>query len=207
MRGRLITIEGLDGAGKTTLADALAEALRARGADVELLREPGRRRAGRADPRARQGPRAATSTRAPRRCSTRRRARSSSPSALRRCCDAGRWVLLDRFVDSSLAYQGGGASSASTTSRRSTRFATGGLTPDRTLLLRVEPARGPRAPRRPRRGAGPPRARGRGLLRRAGAAYDALAAADPERIRVIDAGGAPDAVLAGALAALEDLGA
>ena len=41
MRGRLVTIEGLDGAGKTTLADALAAALRARGPDVELLREPG----------------------------------------------------------------------------------------------------------------------------------------------------------------------
>ena len=41
MRGRLVTIEGLDGTGKTTLADALAAGLRARGADVELLREPG----------------------------------------------------------------------------------------------------------------------------------------------------------------------
>ena len=187
VRGRLITIEGLDGAGKTTLADALALRCARAGADVELLREPGgvelseRIRALVKDP-------ALRSTRAPRRCSTPPRARSSSPSASRPLLDAGRWVLLDRFVDSSLAYQGagrglgrrGGARDQRLRHRRPRR-PTGrcccASTPPRAT--RAAAVRG-EAPDRLEREDG-------AFFAAIGAAYDELAAADPARFRVIDA--------------------
>src|SRR3954447_8774047 len=103
----LITIEGLDGAGKTTLAAALADALTARGRPVRLLREPGgveaaeRIRALVTDPGLRVGARAEALLYAAARAQL-------VEEALRPLLDAGDWVLLDRFVDSSLAYQGGG---------------------------------------------------------------------------------------------------
>ena len=81
--------------------------------------------------------------------------------------DAGRWVLLDRFVDSSLAYQGGGRELGAEAVAAVNAFATGGLAPDRTLLLRADPATRARAPRRPRARAGPPRARRRRASSRA----------------------------------------
>jgi dTMP kinase len=117
----------------------------------------------------------------------------------------GAWVLLDRFVDSSLAYQGAGRALGIEAVRAVNAFATGGLTPDRTLLLRLDPALG-RA-RQDGRGEAPDR-----LEREADAffaaiadAYAQLAAAEPARIRVLDAGAAPEQVSAQALAALEDL--
>ena len=79
---------------------------------------------------------------------------------------------------------------------RSTRFATGGLTPDRTLLLRIDPAAG--LARAGRRAADADRLEREELAFFAAIAraYDELAAAEPERIRVIDAARAPAAVLA-----------
>jgi dTMP kinase len=204
VRGRLVTIEGLDGTGKTTLADALAAALRARGLHVELLREPGgvalaeQIRGLVQDPALDVDPRAEALLYAAARAQL--VAERVGP-----LLDAGRWVLLDRFVDSSLAYQGGGRGLGADAVGAVNAFATGGLTPDRTLLLRADP--GTRAARRDARAQSPDRLElaGEGFFARAGAGYDALAAADPERIRVLDAGGPPDGVLAAALAALEDL--
>ena len=85
----LITIEGLDGAGKTTLARALADALRSRGREVELLREPGGVELSERIRELVKDPVARASTRAPRRSSTPRRGRSSSPSASGRCWSEG----------------------------------------------------------------------------------------------------------------------
>ena len=191
MRGRLITIEGLDGTGKTTLADALAAALRAEGRDVALLREPGgvelseRIRALVKDP-ALDG-RPARRGAALRRGARPARGRAGSSRRSRRA----RGSLLDRFVDSSLAYQGAGRGLGIEAVREVNRFATGGLRPDRTLLLRADPAT--RAARQAVRGEAPDR-----LEREDGAffdaiagAYDALAAAEPERFRVLDAGAEP----------------
>jgi dTMP kinase len=114
---------------------------------------------------------------------------------------AGEWLLLDRFVDSSLAYQGGGRGLGVPEIAALNEFATQGLTPDLTLLLRVDPATG-RA-RLEDRGAGADR-----LEREAdaffgavAAAYDALAADHPGRYVVIDASAPADAVLADAVAA------
>jgi dTMP kinase len=205
MRGRLITIEGLDGTGKTTLAEALVDELRGDGGDVLLLREPGgvelseRIRAVVKDPGLEVGPRAEALLYAAARAQL--VAERVEPALA-----AGTWVLLDRFVDSSLAYQGVGRGLGIEAVRDVNLFATGGLRPDRTLLLRADAAT--RAARQLVRGEAPDR-----LEREEGAffdaiagAYDALAAAEPERFRVLDAAAAPDAVLGAARAALADLG-
>src|SRR3954453_11537515 len=136
MPGRLITIEGLDGAGKTTLAEALAGALRGRGVELELLREPGgvelseRIRVLVKDPGLRVDPRAEALLYAAARAQL--VAERVAPLLA-----AGRWVLLDRFVDSSLAYQGSGRRLGVEAVRAVNDFGTGGLVPDRTLLLSV----------------------------------------------------------------------
>jgi len=204
MRGRLITIEGLDGAGKTTLAEGLAAALRAGGRTVELLREPGgvelseRIRSLVKDPSLRVDARAEALLYAAARAQL--VAERLSP-----LLEAGTWVLLDRFIDSSLAYQGGGRGLGVEQVRAINLFGTGGLQPDRTLLLRVDGAT--RAARQAVRGEAPDRLEreGDGFFAAIGAAYDELAAAEPERFRVLDAAAAPDAVLAAAVAAVSDL--
>jgi dTMP kinase len=204
MGGRLITIEGLDGAGKTTLADGLVAALRARGVEVEPLREPGgvelseRIRTVVKDPALRVDPRAEALLYAAARAQL-------CAERVVPLLDAGRWVLLDRFVDSSLAYQGAGRGLGVEAIRAVNDFGTGGLVPDRTLLLRVDAAT--RDARQATRGEAPDR------LEREDAAffaaiadaYEALAASDAARIRVIDARAAPDTVLEQALGALADL--
>ena len=115
-------------------------------------------------------------------------------------------MLLDRFVDSSLAYQGVGRGLGVEAVRAINVFATGGLRPDRTLLLRADAAT--RAARQVARGEEPDRLEREddAFFHAIAGAYDALAAAEPERIRVLDAASAPEAVLAAALAALADLG-
>ena len=114
-------------------------------------------------------------------------------------------MLLDRFVDSSLAYQGAGRGLGVEAVRALNAFATGGLTPDRTLLLALDPALG-RA-RQDTRGETPDRLEREdaGFFAAIGAQYAALAAAEPERIRQLDASAAPEQVLAAALSALADL--
>jgi dTMP kinase len=204
MRGRLITIEGLDGAGKTTLAEGLADALRAGGRPVELLREPGgvdlseRIRSLVKDPALRVDARAEALLYAAARAQL--VAERLSP-----LLDAGTWVLLDRFIDSSLAYQGGGRALGVEEVRAINLFGTGGLRPDRTLLLRVDGAT--RAARQSVRGEAPDRLEreGDGFFETIGAVYDELAAAEPERFRVLDGAAPPDAVLAAAVAAVSDL--
>ncbi len=78
--------------------------------------------------------------------------------------DGGALVLLDRFVDSSLAYQGAGRELGIEAVREINRFATGGLTADRTLLLDLEPTLGRTRSRGRGGGPGPARARVRALL-------------------------------------------
>jgi len=203
-RGRLITIEGLDGAGKSTLAGALARELAARGLEVELLREPGgvpfseRVRELVKDPGLDLGARAEALAYAA------ARAQLVAERVLP-LLQAGTWVLLDRFVDSSLAYQGAGRALGVEEIRAINLFATGGLVPDRTLLLSISPAIG-RA-RQQERALAPDRLEreGDGFFALIAAAYDDLARAEPSRIRPIDASQPPHDVLRDALAAIEDL--
>jgi len=201
-RGRLISIEGLDGAGKTTVAAGLRAALAQRGVAALLLREPGgvevseRIRALVKDPALTVGPRAEALLYAAARAQL-------VDEAIRPRLDDGALVLVDRFVDSSLAYQGAGRDLGMDAVRAINDFGTGGLRPDRTLLLRVDPATG-RARREQRLEAFDRlEAEAEAFFARIAAAYDELAAAEPDRVRVIDAAQSPDAVLRDALAALE----
>jgi dTMP kinase len=200
-RGRLITVEGIDGAGKTTLIRALAEALREQA--VVVLREPGgvelseRIRALVKDPGLEVHPRAEALLYAAARAQL-------VAERLEPLLAAGRWVLLDRFVDSSLAYQGAGRGLGVEAIRSLNELATGGLRPDRTLLLRIDPAVG-----RERIGGRDPDRLEREpaeFFEAVAGAYDELAAADPERIAVIDAAQPPERVLADALGAISDIG-
>ena len=203
-RGTLITIEGLDGAGKSTLADALVGELAARGVRAELLREPGgvevseRIRALVKDPALAVLPRTEALLYAAARAQL-------VEQRLRPLLDDGAIVLLDRFVDSSLAYQGAGRALGVEQVRAINLFATGGLVPDRTLLLRISPADG-RA-RQHERALEPDRLEREDddFFAAIAAAYDELARAEPERIRTIDARQSPELVLRDALAALADL--
>jgi dTMP kinase len=203
-QGRLITIEGLDGAGKTTLATALAPALAERVGNVELLREPGGVAAAERVRELVKDPDLEISDRAEALLYAAARAQLVAQK-LRPLLQAGTWVLLDRFVDSSLAYQGGGRRLGVDAVREVNRFATEGLEPDRTLLLRLD--HDTLRERQRARAQVPDRLEREGeefFVRIAGV-YDALAAAEPERIRVIDAAQPPGAVLEAALAQVEDL--
>jgi len=203
-RGRLITIEGIDGAGKTTLASALGDELRARGHDVCVLREPGgvvaaeRIRELVQDPQLRVGARAEALLYAAARAQL-------VEEALDPLLAAGTCVLLDRFVDSSLAYQGAGRQLGIDQVRAVNEFATGGLRPDRTLLLAVDTRLG--RSRSQSRAEPVDRLEGERdeFFDRVAGAYDELVMQEPERIKVIDAAASPDEVLASALAALADL--
>ena len=203
MRGRFITIEGIDGAGKTTLATALRDEL-ARERPVHLLREPGgvalseRVRELVTDPGLRCDARAEALLYAAARAQL-------VDERLRPLLDAGAWVLLDRFVDSSLAYQGAGRGLGIEQVAALNAFATGGLTPDRTLLLRVDPAVG-RA-RQDGRADAPDRLEREAVefFATIAGAYEQLAAHEPARVRIIDGGRERDEVLRAALDAVADL--
>jgi dTMP kinase len=203
-RGTLITIEGLDGAGKSTLAATLAAALAERYVPVELLREPGGVALSERIRELVKDPSLAISAHAEALLYAAARAELVH-ERVAPLLAAGTWVLLDRFVDSSLAYQGAGRELGVEQVRAINLFATGGLTPDRTLLLRVAPATG-RA-RQHTRGGEPDRLERESerFFETIASAYEQLATAEPERVRAINAEQAPERVLAMALAAIEDL--
>jgi dTMP kinase len=190
VRGALITIEGIDGAGKSTLATGLVEAF----PELELLREPGgvelseRIRSLVKDPALRVDPRAEALLYAAARAQL-------VAERVQPLLEAGRPVLLDRFVDSSLAYQGVGRELGVDAIRAVNAFGTGGLVPDLTLLLALDPGEG-RA-RASGRGGGPDRLEqeGDGFFARIGDAYAALAREEPGRWVVLDATAPPERVL------------
>jgi dTMP kinase len=202
--GRLITIEGIDGAGKSTLATGLLAAVADRGVAVSLLREPGgvlaaeRVRELVKDPEMTIGARAEALLYAAARAQL-------VEEALLPLLSEDRWVLLDRFVDSSLAYQGAGRELGLEQVRAINRFATGGLSPDRTLWLALPPE----VARRRAGGRGQPADRlereQASFFERIHAAYEELWRAEPGRIRRIDATLPPEEVLAAGLEALSDL--
>lgn len=199
-----MTIEGIDGAGKSTLAAGLAREIDLRGETVELLREPG---GVVVSERLRELVKDATLTIAARTETLLYAAARAQlvHERLEPLLADGAFVLLDRFVDSSLAYQGVGRGMGVEEVRAINLFATGGLTPDRTLLLRIDPAAG-RA-RQQLRGRAPDRLEREDeeFFTTIAAAYDELARAQPERIRSIDATQERERVLHEALGAVEDL--
>ena len=194
MNGRLITLEGGEGAGKSTVLETVRAQLAARGIDVLVTREPGGTPAGEAirsvllDPGL-KGLCAETEL----------LLMFASRAQLVRevvlpALAAGRWVLSDRFTDASFAYQGGGRGQPIERIAELERWAAAGVQPHLTLLLDLPVADGMR------------RANGRGsadriemenvdFFERVRAAYRARAAAEPGRFRVVDAGRPLDEVL------------
>jgi dTMP kinase len=204
VRGKFITLEGGEGVGKSTQVRALADALRARGIEVLVTREPGGSDGaeqirelllGGADER--WGGRAEALLFAAARA-------DHLDKLIRPALESGSWVLCDRFADSSLAYQGGAGGLGIEAVREINAFALDGWYPDRTLILTLDEG-GERA--RARDGAGSDRIGGRSddYHRRVAAAFHIIAAEEPERVQFVDAAGAPEDVSERLLEALKDL--
>ena len=202
--GKLITLEGGEGAGKSTQVRALAQALQKRGLDVLMTREPGGSDGaekirdlllgGSAD---RWSTKAETLLFAAARADHFER-------TIEPALKAGRWVVCDRFVDSSLAYQGGAGGLGIETVRELNVFATSGQFPDRTLILVLDEG-GDRARARDSDGSDRIGGRGADYHHRVDLAFRMIAAEEPERVKLVDASGAPDAVTQRLLDALQDL--
>jgi dTMP kinase len=203
-RGRLITIEGIDGAGKTTLAAGLLDALTTGGIDIRPLREPGGVPASERIREVVIDPELHVTARAEALLYAAARAQLVE-AAIEPQLAAGRWLLLDRYIDSSLAYQGGGRELGIDAVRAINEFAIRTALPDRTLLLMIDPRLGrrrslarPETPDRLEREHDE-------FFERTVAAYLELAAQEPDRIRILDASDPPHQVLAAALRELADL--
>jgi len=201
--GRFIAFEGGEGAGKSTQARLLADALRARGLEVVLTREPGGTDGAEAiralllDPQgAGWNPRAEALLFAA--------ARSDHVERLiRPALVRGAWVICDRFLDSSRAYQGGGSGLTDAELRALHVIGSEGLLPDLTLLFEVTPDIA--AARLGGRGGATDRieAREPAFHARVAAAFADFARAEPARFRRIDANGTPEATHHAVLAALD----
>ena len=120
--------------------------------------------------------------------------------------ESGEWVLLDRFVDSSLAYQGAGRGLGDRGDPRAQRARHRRPAPRPHAAAADRPGRRPRAHRRAH-GADRLEREPDAFFQRIADAYDELAAAEPERFAVLDATQPPEQVLADALAAIGDVGA
>jgi dTMP kinase len=205
-RGRFISLEGGEGVGKSTQARRLAVALRARGLEVVETREPG------GSPGAEairglllQGEEDRWTLEAEALLFAAARA-DHVVRTIRPAVEAGKWVLSDRFLDSSIAYQGGAGGLGSATIRQLHQIGSRDFLPDRTLLLQLPAeAAADRAARRD--GNAGDRIGSRGTDYHAGvaAAFGAIADEEPQRFRIVDASGSAEDVTARLLAELEDL--
>jgi len=195
--GRLIAFEGVEGAGKSTQLELLRQALEGQGGpgdrrssppvgrprEVVVTREPGGTAAGERvralllDPEVELDPRAEALLFAAARAEL-------VAEVIRPALERGAVVLSDRYLDSSLAYQGGARGLGRGPVEAVNRFATGGLLPDLVVLLDLDPADG-----LARRARDPDRIEAQDIdfHRRVREAFRDLAAADPGRFAVIDA--------------------
>ena len=195
MPGLFVTLEGIDRSGKTTQARMLCDAL---GEDCLAVREPGGTAVGERvrdvlkDPGIEIGPEAEALLFAAARAEL-------VSNVIKPALAEGRVVVSDRFLDSSLAYQGHARGLGVEEVERVNRFATGGLRPDLTILLWIDPATAAARTGEADRFED----EGERLQREVLAAYDELADGDPDRWRRIDAGRAPDEVHADVLAAVQ----
>lgn len=195
MAGKLLSFEGPEGGGKSTQARLLADRLRALGIGVLTTREPGGTPTGEVIRDLLQNDLAreplCDESEALLFCASRAQlCRNVLGPALAR----GEWVVLDRFTDSTLAYQGYGRGFDVATLRRMNDFATGPVRPALTLLLDLPVEEG--LARALARSGGKDRIEGAPLdfHRRLRAGYLELAAQEPERFAVIDATAPADAV-------------
>jgi len=204
--GRFISLEGGEGAGKSTQLRRLAEALRGGGLEVVETREPGGSAGAEAirkllleGEEGRWTPEGEALLFAA--------ARGDHVArTIRPALERGAWVLCDRFLDSSLAYQGSAAGVGMENVRTLHRIGSHNFLPDRTLLLEL-PSEAVYDRLRIRDAAGSDRIGGRGeeFHLSVAKAFSQLAQEEPQRFRRIDARGDPEEVTARLLAALEDL--
>ena len=177
MRGLFVTLEGIDRSGKTTQAALLLEALGERAVGV---REPGGTPAGECVRGVLKDPAVELSPEVEALLFAAARAQLVS-DVIRPALAEGRVVVSDRYLDSSLAYQGSARGLGVEAIEAINRFATGGLEPDLTILLDLDPTVAAS------RAGEEDRFEQAELQGRVHAAYEQLAAADPHRWRRIDA--------------------
>lgn len=195
MRGLFVTFEGIDRSGKTTQARMLVEAL---GSDALGVREPGGTPAGERVRELLLDTNVPLSSQAEALLFAAARAEIVE-EVIRPALSDGRVVVSDRFLDSSLAYQGGARGLGVEEVQRINRFATSGLVPDLTFLLEIDPA------------AAAARAGEQDRIEGEGAAlqeavldtYSRLMADDPARWRRIDALRSPEDIHAEVIAEVE----
>jgi dTMP kinase len=189
-RGRFITFEGIDGAGKSTQIDVVAGALRARGLHLVLTREPGGTALGEAlrELILNQGMTEETETLLLFAARAEHLARVIRPALA-----AGQWVLCDRFTDATYAYQSGGRGVPEERIAALEHWVHADLQPDLTLLFDVPPEV---AAERLARARAADRFEGEevGFFQAVRREYLARAERDPARFFIVDGTRAPDAL-------------
>lgn len=203
-RGRFITLEGGEGVGKSTQVKALAQALRDRGIDLVVTREPGGSEGAEkirelllTGDEERWSPQAEALLFAAART-------DHVDKVVRPAVLAGRWVLSDRFIDSSLAYQGGAGELGIDAVRAINAFGIEEWFPDRTLVLALAEG-GARARARDNEGSDRIGGRPEGYHQKVDLAFRQIAAEEPQRVRIVDASGEPNEVTQRLLEAIADL--
>ena len=203
-RGRFISLEGGEGVGKSTQVKALAAALNQRGIDVLVTREPGGSEgaekvrelllSGSDD---RWCPRSEALLFAAARA-------DHVAKTIRPALENGQWVVADRFIDSSLAYQGGAGGLGIEAVRAINSFGIGEDFPDRTLVLTLKEG-AERARARDTEGSDRIGGRPDDYHRKVEAAFHIIAAEEPDRVTIIDASGRAKEVTQRLLDAIEYL--
>lgn len=203
-RGKFISLEGGEGAGKSTQARALAEALRALGIGVLATREPGGSDGA-------EKIRELLLTGADERWGAHAEALLFAAARadhvekiIRPALEGGRWVVCDRFLDSSLAYQGGAGELGIEQVRAINAFGVGDCFPDRTLVLALAEG-GARARARDNEISDRIGGRPENYHQKVDLAFRLIAAEEPERVRIVDASGTPAEVTQRLLAAIQNL--
>jgi dTMP kinase len=204
MRGKFISLEGGEGVGKSTQVEALADALRERGIDVLVTREPGGSEGAEkirelllTGDEDRWGAQAEALLFAAART-------DHVDKVIRPGILSGKWVLSDRFVDSSLAYQGGARELGIEAVRAINGFGIGEWFPDRTLVLALAEG-GARARARDNEASDRIGGRPEGYHQKVDLAFRLIAAEEPERVRMVDASGTTEEVTQRLLDAIQDL--
>jgi len=203
-RGQFISLEGGEGVGKSTQLQALAEALRSRGIELVVTREPGGSEGaekirellltGEED---RWSPEAEALLFAAARA-------DHVHKVIRPALLEGKWVLSDRFVDSSLAYQGGAGGLGIDAVRAINAFAIDEWFPDRTLVLALVEG-GARARARDNEGSDRIGGRPENYHQMVDLAFRQIANEEVQRVRIVDASGTPEVVTKRLLDAIEEL--
>lgn len=203
-RGRFISLEGGEGVGKSTQLKALSEALRGQGIDVVVTREPG---GSEGAERIREllltGEEDRWSAEAEALLFAAART-DHVDKVIRPAILAGKWVLSDRFIDSSLAYQGGAGELGIEAVRAINAFGIKEWFPDRTLVLSLAEG-GARARARDNDESDRIGGRPEGYHQKVDLAFRLIAVEEPERIRLVDASGTAAEVTERLLACLADL--